>query len=500
MALQKVGPYVIDPKEPWKNDKLDRKKVADYLTPVIASVTQPFTISLHSPYGTGKTSFIQSWQADLRSQGYKTVYFNAWETDFSQDAFLAFMAAVREQLSEQSSAPARVGDKLTDIAKRGVWTLTRRIVPAIAKGAVKKVLGDEAFEDVSDAIALDGDKVSDAAGELVAAGLEAQLAAEKSREEFKVELSKTVSALFPDEVDVGKRKVVVFVDDLDRCRPTYAIAVLEAIKHLFEIDGLLFVLSIDEFQIQESVRSVYGAGANADGYLAKFIDWRYQLPKLRQDTYVEFVLDKFLVEKSREYGSSELESYKSMLDALKGGARAFGWSLRECNSVIANVNLVCRAVKTESVFFARVIGLTAVLSHQFKKDFEGAVRDGNEEAIFQKIQQFPNAVALLQIEPWVRLRDELDLIFTKIDQDFLDKRIRAFNETLQSDDDRNIVDRQRRVRAARTRALYEIVERALSGRIFNLNIPKSLASFAYSDLSGAAQVTGVAIPVPPDQA
>lgn len=499
MALQKVGPYEVDPKEPWKNDKLDRKKVADYLTPVIASVTQPFTISLHSPYGTGKTSFILSWQADLRSQGYKTVYFNAWETDFSQDAFLAFMSAIRTQLSEQSPTPKKARKGVLKVAQKGIWSAFKRGAPKLVKGAVKRIAGDETFEGALELAGLAADEIASASEELVAAALEAQEAQESARIRFRKELQEFVKSELVGISEQPKKKLIVFIDDLDRCRPNYAIQLLEAIKHLFDVDGLLFVLSIDEAQIQESVRSVYGAGANADGYLAKFIDWRYQLPKLRQDSYVEFVLGKFLVEKSRDFEDNELQSYKAMLNALKGGSRAFGWSLRECNAVIASVNLVCRAVKKENIFFSRVIGLTAVLAHQFKNDFESAVRDGNEEALFQKIQQFPNAVELLRMEPWGRLRDELDLIFTKIDREFLDKRIRAFNETLNHIGDYNTGDREKRIRASRTRSLYEIVERALSDKFFNLNIPKSLASFAYSDLSGAAHVTAVAIPRPPDQ-
>lgn len=497
MALQKVGPYEVDPNNPWENDKLGRKRVASYLTPVIASITQPFTISLHSPYGTGKTSFIQSWQVDLRREGYKTVYFNAWETDFSQDAFLAFMAAVRDQLGKQSSASARVGDKLTNVAKRGVWTLTKRIVPAIAKGAVKKALGDEAFEEMLDAIAVDGEKVSDVAGELVAVGLEAQLAAEKSRGEFKGELGEIVSSLFLDEADIGKRKVIVFVDDLDRCRPTYAIAVLEAIKHLFEVKGLLFVLSIDEAQIQESVRAVYGHGANADGYLAKFIDWRYRLPKIEQNKYIDFILEKYAISEAREYHDNDLQSFESMAHALRVGAVSFNWTLRECNAVIANINLVCRAVKPEAIFFARMIGLTAVLSYQFPKEFQEALLSKDPDLIVSAIQKHPDAINQLRFGPWHRCRDEIEFLFAYLDKEYFNKKLKIYNDALeQATYTPQRVDKAERKRAATLKYLHEHVERLFDGRFFNLTIERSLAGFSFSDISGAAEITSVLIRQP----
>ena len=98
--LQKHETPPSDPKDPWANDMLERKGVAEYLTPVIASINQPFVISLSAPYGTGKTYFLQCWQQDLQNQGFRAAYFNAWETDFLQNALFAFMAALKRQFEE----------------------------------------------------------------------------------------------------------------------------------------------------------------------------------------------------------------------------------------------------------------------------------------------------------------------------------------------------------------------------------------------------------------
>ncbi|MEQ9360992.1 MAG: hypothetical protein RLO05_04730, partial [Rhodospirillales bacterium] len=61
MILKKHDDYDIDPDEPWRGDKLKRQQTAEYLTPIIASIDQPFVISLNAEYGMGKTDFVRRW-------------------------------------------------------------------------------------------------------------------------------------------------------------------------------------------------------------------------------------------------------------------------------------------------------------------------------------------------------------------------------------------------------------------------------------------------------
>mgnify|MGYP001806030375 CR=1 FL=1 len=490
MALQKVGPYEVDPKEPWKNDKLDRKRVADYLTPVIASVSQPFTISLHSPYGTGKTSFVLSWQADLRSQGYKTVYFNAWETDFSQDAFLAFMSAIRTQLSDQSSAPKKARKGISKVARKGIWSAFKRGAPKLVKGAVKRIAGEETVEGALELAGLAADEVASASEEWVAAALEAQEAQENSRVQFKVELQEFVKSELRGANEQSKKKLIVFVDDLDRCRPNYAIQLLEAIKHLFDVDGLLFVLSIDEAQIRESVRAVYGHQANAEGYLAKFIDWRYRLPTPRRDKYIDFVLEKYALHTIKVYRNNDMQSFAAMAHALRTGAVVFGWTLRECNAAIANLNLVCRAVKSDEVFFARAIGMTAILLHQFPAEFEAALRERNSGELEKEIAKYPGAISQLRFGAWHKFRDELELLFSILSKEYFNNKYRTYSDVLE--ETQAIPSDVRRKEIIRTQKLLELhteIENLVSN-IRDLYAGISIADLAYADIRGAAAIVG----------
>jgi len=71
------------------------------------------------------------------------------------------------------------------------------------------------------------------------------------------------------------------VDELDRCRPDFALGLLERIKHLFDVEGIAFVLLVNRSQIEGYIRTVYG-NADAEAYLLKFgsLLWIYHVSNL----------------------------------------------------------------------------------------------------------------------------------------------------------------------------------------------------------------------------
>lgn len=71
--------------------------------------------------------------------------------------------------------------------------------------------------------------------------------------------------------------LLIFVDELDRCRPDYAIELLEGIKHLFGVPGVTFVIATNIAQLSESIKAVYGSGFDGQRYLQRFFDLQYTL-------------------------------------------------------------------------------------------------------------------------------------------------------------------------------------------------------------------------------
>jgi len=81
----------------------------------------------------------------------------------------------------------------------------------------------------------------------------------------------------------------VFVDELDRCRPLYAIKLLEEMKHLFEIDGVVFIVSTDSDQLSHSIKAVYGNEFDARKYLRKFFDRTYVFPSVNRKYFIDHI-------------------------------------------------------------------------------------------------------------------------------------------------------------------------------------------------------------------
>ncbi|WVV48879.1 P-loop NTPase fold protein [Pseudomonas sp. NA13] len=69
----------------------------------------------------------------------------------------------------------------------------------------------------------------------------------------------------------------IFIDELDRCRPTYAIELLERVKHFFELEDCRFIVASDSTQLAHSVRAVYGEKFYSERYLSRFFDAEFRL-------------------------------------------------------------------------------------------------------------------------------------------------------------------------------------------------------------------------------
>ena len=76
------------------------------------------------------------------------------------------------------------------------------------------------------------------------------------------------------------------IDELDRCRPSYAVELLEVAKHLFSVDRIIFVLAVNRDQLAHSVRALYGSDFDAEGYLRRFFDVDFQLPEPNRDAFI----------------------------------------------------------------------------------------------------------------------------------------------------------------------------------------------------------------------
>ncbi|WP_430869657.1 KAP family P-loop NTPase fold protein [Cupriavidus basilensis] len=103
----------------------------------------------------------------------------------------------------------------------------------------------------------------------------------------------TLSAIVDSLENSGKNlPIFFFIDELDRCRPTYAIELLETVKHIFGVEGIYFAIATDTEQLAASIKSVYGTEFSSSRYLKRFFHAEYTFPELENYDYATHLFSK----------------------------------------------------------------------------------------------------------------------------------------------------------------------------------------------------------------
>ena len=344
----------IDEEQPFVNCKLERKQYAEILTDIVGLYPQGFVLAIDNGWGTGKTTFIKMWRQHLINEGFKTVYFNAWENDFDLNPIVAILAELKSLVEKPTR---KVFDDLT---KNGS-ALVKAVLPAIAKAATKRYFD---AEEVSNAI----EGVAKAAAE----SFEAEIAEYKKKKEsisgFRVKLQEFVSK------SDSEKPIVFVIDELDRCRPTYAIEVLEQMKHFFAVRGSTFVLSIDKGHLAASVRGYYGSELiNTDEYLRRFIDLEYSIPEPSSALFCEYLFDdlsfsSFFNSDTRKTYSAFNEDGKYFLSVASVVCDNTKITLRQMEKIFGRVRLILAQFSTNNYVLPECLFLIVYWS-VIKPDF-----------------------------------------------------------------------------------------------------------------------------------
>lgn len=318
----------IDQDDPFKYDELGRKASAEALTEFVLSSDSSLVVSIDAPWGQGKTTFLRMWRQHLINENIPTIYFNAWESDFSDNAWVCLIGEISAAISELSGTQGKAKKYLERAKNIGV-TLLKRAIPVAVKLATSG--------------ALDIDKVTDQA----IAGLAESVAKEEIE---KYEKSKSSLSAFRENLEKlaecfsspeHPRPLVFIIDELDRCRPNFAIEVLEKAKHLFNVNNIVFVLGVDKKQLGSSVRAVYGEGLDVDGYLRRFMDFDFLLPCPEKESYIKSLFHRYSFDehfKRSDFGGLSSDG-SEVFRVFSGLFSSLSLTLRErehCCSILAN--------------------------------------------------------------------------------------------------------------------------------------------------------------------
>ena len=327
LSLRELPPE-IPPIEPFAFDRLDRKPSADALTDLVTWAATPLTLAIDGAWGAGKTTFLRMWAQQLRNRGLAAFYHNAWENDFASDPFVAVATEIRAALRDH--CPTARLEALTRRARQLVWRAGPRIAKALARRLVDA-------DDVSDAVA-------EALEDIAAERLRRYEHTKQDVDAFRGELARLAA-----ELEARRRPlpIVCLIDELDRCRPEFGIALLEDLKHIFGVPGFVFAIAVDKRQLGCSLRMLYGAEVDTEAYLRRFFDLEFRLPAAAVDAYVAALLDRWDVPAALEGRASRSADEVHLREVLGGLAGVFHLSLRDAEKCVGRAMIALRSTGRE---------------------------------------------------------------------------------------------------------------------------------------------------------
>lgn len=304
----------------FEGDLFGRTKLAEQLTGFLSRMPDGAVIAIDSQWGEGKTWFGKRWCASLQDQGFKTAYIDCFQRDHLDDPFTMIASEFIELA--KSGKPA-IQAKLLDAGKK----LGVALLPAATKFAINTVghltIGNaQLSEDLT--------KSFDALNASAADGLEKLVASQLS--EYQ-ERSQTVDAFKLSLAELAaesERPIVIFLDELDRCRPDFSVRTIERVKHFFDAPGVVFVLLLNRTQLAAAVEGLYGAKVDAEAYLSKFIPISLVLPKRASvDRHGEDDNRKHCKSEMARFGFQMTQQQNAFADMIGILATSLGFSLRD---------------------------------------------------------------------------------------------------------------------------------------------------------------------------
>ncbi len=270
MKLFLPDPEIADDEGFSKNDIFGYKDFGVGLANLLEQVDDPLVMALDGPWGSGKSIFTKMWAGHLRNEGFPVIYFDAFANDYMEDAFLALAGEVVELAQDKKAKSLR---KFKDKAKGVARTFVKHSANIGVKIATVNVL------DAEDAKNIGGD-IAKAASDLTDQTLGEILDGRKEEKKALIAFSEALENLVSELQKSDEKKPLVFIiDELDRCRPDFALDILERIKHVFSTKDVHFVLVTHLEQLANAVRVRYGPAIDAETYLQKFYQIVLNLPQ-----------------------------------------------------------------------------------------------------------------------------------------------------------------------------------------------------------------------------
>ena len=312
-------------KKTIENNIFDRNANLVMLGKMLLNQNKNIMISLDGTWGSGKTFFIKQFEyltknidkiidnkmfVDIDKEIFKkikeknlVVYYNAWENDDHESPLESIMYSILNEFPNQKKQLINFKE-YKKIVKSFIWNIIR--VGSHEIFDMKNIDEMKSYEDITASI----------------------ITTEEKKEAF----NKLVN-----EILINNQRLILIVDELDRCKPTFAVKMLETLKHFYNNDKITIIVVTNNEELSHTIKKFYGYEFDACGYLNKFYDAVLSL---------EIKDIKSYLQKQLNFCDKTYLPYDMTYLVLK----YYDFSLRECNKFITIYNLLSSYIETESDF------------------------------------------------------------------------------------------------------------------------------------------------------
>ncbi len=360
-------------------DEFNREKVADKVIQLLQSGIDISPMVIDGDWGTGKTEFCYKLINKLKAtdQNAKVLYIDAFQADHADNPLMTILAAVMSLLPDDGGKKTFL-EKAIPVARYGLAT--------VGKAAIGHLLKQNA-DDIADEIEK---HLQDAADKAIDASVKALLKDHENAQANLQALQDTLANIASDA------PIILFIDELDRCRPDFSVQMLEVIKHTFDVQKVIFVLVTNLSQLRAAINHSYGSMIDAQRYLDKFLKFSFRLPEfvIRQHPD-ESKSNKAAVEHFKNGISKSPILLQTSLANLNEGVLDFpctlvehnNLSLREVEAFIRHLEIyqtLSKGLETNTILGElgkKLLRIFGVYISCFKSDLAESVRKNTTDAI-----------------------------------------------------------------------------------------------------------------------
>ena len=251
--------------QPTINDELNYDQYASVIARLLtdSKTKTPLTIGIHGAWGCGKTSLMRMIDKKIKTKRIKKIWFDAWRFQSEEIVWTALLQTILDKIKSEKPKSRKALESISILTKKASQIALRAfILKTTGFRAIKT--DDEDFFNYSKHV--------------------------KSINDLQLNFNKVV------EEYVGETgRIIIFIDDLDRCVPEKAVGIIEGMKLFLESEKCIFLIAIDIDLVAKGISTVYrnkGIDIDGESYLEKIIQIPFNIPPVRQDVIEKFLTDQ----------------------------------------------------------------------------------------------------------------------------------------------------------------------------------------------------------------